>query len=323
MKRRARTRERVPGAPCESNDHAVHRPRCNLRCVTREAKPAPFDLSSLLSVTPEAAFIASFVRKERLVIAGGDPLRAAPLLPMWMLERLVSSGELPAARLTVLRGGDVVPAATFRDADGRMRRDALDGLIAAGVSLVVADIDHDVPGIARLSDALALRLGQTVFTNAYVTHGEGGALAPHYDDHDVLVLQLHGAKRWFSHGTPTPSPVTPSPDGVDFGPAQWDTVVNAGDVLYLPRGEVHHTEVVTTPSVHLTFGIDTTRGVDLAAAILEDVANEPLFREDLTALGGEDMLREKEGRLKARLHACIDAADVSALLARKAAAKRR
>ncbi len=248
-------------------------------------------------------------------MTGGDARRAEPLLPMWMLERLLSSEHLPATRLSVLRAGDVVPANAFRTAEGRVRKDALDTLIAEGVSFVVAAIDEDVPDIARLSAALAERLGHTVWANAYVTHGAGGALAPHYDDHDVLVLQVLGAKRWFSHGTPTPSPITRSPDGVDFGAPQWDGLVSAGDVLYLPRGEVHHAEVLTSPSVHLTFGIDTKRGVDFAASILEDLAHEQLFREDLTRLGGEDALRERERALKERLHARIDAADVSAFLA--------
>ncbi len=281
------------------------------------------DLTSLLR--DDAVFVDAFVRKERMLFAADDARRAESLLPMWMLERLLASEQLPATRLSVLRGGDVVPADVFRTAAGRMRKDALDALIAEGVSLVIAGIDEDAPDIARLSAALAQRLGHSVWANAYVTHGDGGALAPHYDDHDVLVLQVHGAKRWFSHGTPTPSPITRSPDGVDFGPPQWDGLVSAGDVLYLPRGEVHHAEAVTSPSVHLTFGIDTERGVDFAASILEGLASEQLFREDLTRLGGEDALRQRERLLKERLHARIDAASVSAFLAAstETSAKRR
>jgi hypothetical protein len=273
------------------------------------------DLASLLGDSPESLFINAFVKKERLVVKAKDAMRAEPLLPVWMLERILVSEHLPAARLTLLREGDVVPAASYRTREGRVRKDMMDALIAEGVSYVIADVSEDVPDIARLTDALARRLGHSVFVNAYVTHGPGGALAPHYDDHDVLVLQVHGKKRWFSHGSPTHAPIERSPDGVDFGPSQWDTLVEPGDALYLPRGEVHHTEVVGNLAVHLTFGIDTKRGVDFGESIIAGLRQDPLFREDLTRLGGEDALRAKEHALKARLHAAIDAADVSAFVA--------
>ncbi len=245
-----------------------------------------------------------------------DPRRAEALLPPWLLDRLVASDALPPGALEVLRAGDVVPPDHYRTSDGRLRRDALDALVVEGVSLLLHRIDDEVPAVARLSDALERRLGHTVWANAYVTHGPGGALAPHYDDHDVLVVQIRGAKRWFGHGVPEPSPVVRSPAGREFGPPTWDLTLGPGDALYLPRGEVHHTTNLGALSVHVTFGVDTRRGVELLTALRERAVEERLFRGDLTRLAGPEALHAHERALKARLHALVDELDVGALLAR-------
>jgi hypothetical protein len=272
-------------------------------------------LASLLGPAAERELVDAFLGKRRLHVVSPDPRRAEALLPPWVLDRLVASDALPAGGLEVLRAGDVVPRGRYRASDGRLRSDALDALIAEGVSLLLHRVDDEVPAVAGLADALERRLGHTVWANAYVTHGPGGALAPHYDDHDVIVVQVRGAKRWFGHGTPNASPVVRSPDGRDFGPATWDLVVGPGDALYLPRGEVHHTANVGALSVHVTFGVDTRRGVELLTTLRERAAEERIFRDDLTRLAGPEALRAHARALKARLHALVDALDVDAHLA--------
>lgn len=269
-------------------------------------------LASLLAPATEGELLDAFVAKRLLHVPSPEPRRAEALLPMWLLDGLVGSDALPPGALELLRGGDVVPAARFRGEDGRVRRDALDALIADGVSVLLHRIDDEVPAIAHLTDSLERRLGHTVWANAYVTHGPGGALGAHYDDHDVLVVQVHGAKRWYGHGTPHPSPIARSAGA--FGPPTWDLLVGPGDALYVPRGEVHHTATEGGLSVHLTFGVDTLRGVELLASLRDRAIQEATFREDLTRLAGAEALRERERALKARLHALVDALDLEALL---------
>ena len=272
------------------------------------------DLASLLAPCSEEQLVSSFLQKQRLFVKSGDPRRAASLLPRWTIDRLIASDFLPAKRLEALRNGEVVAPHLYRTEDGRLRLGALDTLIAEGVSFIVNGIDDDVPAIARLSDSLERKLGHSVWVNSYITHGRGGALPPHYDDHDVIVLQAHGKKRWFGHGAPHPSPIVRSPDGEDFGPPQWDVLLEPGDVLYLPRGEVHHTSVEGSPSVHLTLGIDTRRGVDFLASIVETASADERFREDLTRLGGKRALELGERQLKDRMHALIEQADLEGYL---------
>ncbi len=267
-----------------------------------------------MAPSTEEQFIECFLHKRRLFIKSNDARRAEALLPRWMLDRLIASDFLPTERLSVLQGGSSVAQGRFRNPDGRLRQGALDDLTAEGVSFVVNRIDDDVPSIARLSASLQRRLGHRLWVNSYVTYGPGGALRPHYDDHDVIVLQIHGSKRWFGHGAPYPSPIRPSLEDEDFGPPVWEELLAPGDVLYLPRGEVHHTSVEGASSVHLTLGVETRRGVDFLAKLVGDAELDAEFRLDLTRLGGAEALERQERHLKDKMHALIEQADLRAYL---------
>ena len=120
-------------------------------------------LSSLLAPASETALVEAFVAKRRLHVVSPDARRAEALLPAWLADRLVASDALGEGALEVLRAGDVVPPGQFRASDGRLRKDALDALIAEGVSLLLHRIDDEVPAIARVSDAIERRLGHTVW----------------------------------------------------------------------------------------------------------------------------------------------------------------
>ncbi|WP_236595498.1 cupin domain-containing protein, partial [Mycobacterium paraintracellulare] len=62
-----------------------------------------------------------------------------------------------------------------------------------------------------LSHSLEVELNFPTRVNAYVTPPDATGFAPHYDPHDVLVLQIRGSKTWHvSTGAPVPPPARPS-----------------------------------------------------------------------------------------------------------------
>jgi hypothetical protein len=147
--------------------------------------------------------------------------------------------------------------------------------------------------------------------NAYLSFGRGSALKAHWDEHDVLVVQVHGNKRWRSYGTPVAFPVSNHNAGKDLGTEiMWEDVLEAGDMLYLPRGEVHEASVEGPHSVHLTIGLQTPSGIDFLLWLAEKGAADVLLRKDVTRLGGNAAIARRETELKARLHALIDTADL-------------
>ena len=67
----------------------------------------------------------------------------------------------------------------------------------------------------------------------------------------------------------------------------WEDVLEAGDVLYLPRGEVHEAMVEGPSSVHLTIGLQTLSGIDFLLWLAEQGAADVLLRKDVTRVGGD------------------------------------
>jgi len=109
------------------------------------------------------------------------------------------------------------------------------------------------PQLDRLARAFEVVLHQPVTTSAFWSMG--GMRAPvHYDDHDLIVVQLLGGKHWYvanSSELPNTWRGIP-PERVELGPhTAFD--VSPGDLVYLPRGTLHSVES-DAESLHLSIG---------------------------------------------------------------------
>ena len=83
-----------------------------------------------------------------------------------------------------------------------------------------------------------------------------GAKAPvHYDEYDIIVIQLEGSKRWFvSTDPPGLNNQWKRPGETPPTMERYQTVtLEPGDVAYLPRGTPHTVESLTE-SIHLSIG---------------------------------------------------------------------
>ena len=119
----------------------------------------------------------------------------------------------------------------------------------------------------RLGRALEVLLHQQVTASAFWSRG--GMKAPvHYDDHDLLVVQLRGTKRWYvssrvSELNNTWAAIPERPP--ELGPHHTVDVA-PGDLLYLPRGTWHSVDSDNN-SLHLSIGFTplTVRAAVIAA----------------------------------------------------------
>ena len=149
--------------------------------------------------------------------------------------------------MRLVRGKDKKGPDSYRLADGTLdvasvRDDFADGytIVLDGVEQYVRD-DRDTGPIARgraeLPDA-----GEHLHHAAQAT-----GLVPHYDDHDVLILQIQGSKTWHLYvgADLPPREIQRDKDKavvVEGLPTPTDVRLEAGDVLYVPRGRVHAAE---------------------------------------------------------------------------------
>ncbi|MGI5208400.1 cupin domain-containing protein [Spirillospora sp. CA-108201] len=151
-----------------------------------------------------------------------------------------------------------------------------------GYTVVVNRIHCKSIAAATLSRALESLLQSPVGINLYLTPRHGQGFRPHVDNHDVFILQLHGAKEW-RIGTPlTALPLSHTKEDVAELDDARQFTLRPGDTLYLPRGFPHEAVTSTSSSLHLTVGVNVFRWLDLMIEALSVLAEEDVrFRSAL------------------------------------------
>jgi ribosomal protein L16 Arg81 hydroxylase len=149
---------------------------------------------------------------------------------------------------------------------------------ADGYTIVLDGVERHVRPIALLCQSIEAELNFPTQVNAYLSPPESQGLAPHYDAHDVLILQIRGSKIWHLYDVDVPPHEMERREPVDTAglPVPTDLCVEVGDALYLPRGRVHAAETSSEPSIHLTVGIHVPTVLTLLIRALHSLS----FRDD-------------------------------------------
>jgi ribosomal protein L16 Arg81 hydroxylase len=172
-------------------------------------------------------------------------------------------------------------------------------LLAEGATLVLQSVEDLSPRLRALSGVLRDALQCRNHVNLYASWRTKKGFDLHWDPHEVMVLQLHGRKRWQIFAPTLDHPLdigtAPKPGGA---PA-WEGVLNAGDVLYLPRGWWHVANSVNEPSMHLTLGIAPLNGVNMLNWLAGRLRQNAFLRQDLPMPGDDATVQSHLARLRA------------------------
>lgn len=187
---------------------------------------------------------------------------------------------------TALASADAeVPPASYR-ADAKSKRiepAKVRALHAEGATLVLNDLGKRDAGVALAARALGRELATRVAVNAYLSPAGASGFAPHWDTHDVVVVQVEGRKRWELFETHTPFPLVRFRDAeAPTGVRSTSLVLSPGDALYVPAGQVHAARSLEEASLHLTLGLYPMRVLDAAVeAVAAHAMGSPALRRAL------------------------------------------
>jgi lysine-specific demethylase/histidyl-hydroxylase NO66 len=249
------------------------------------------------------------------------------------VDELVSRRGLRTPFLRVAKGGSTLPESSYTSPAGvgATISDQLDDTqlwrkFGDGATLVLQALHRTWEPVSSFSTKLSTELGHPVQANAYVTPPQNRGFDDHYDVHDVFVLQIEGTKRWIIHEPVHVDPLRGQPwtdrrsavAEAAQGEAYIDTVLEPGDVLYLPRGWLHAAQAQGKVSIHLTLGIHSwTRHAlaeHLAQAALEALCDDPGMRRSLPM--GVDGPEGEIAAVRERLAAAVLEADTTSLFQR-------
>ena len=185
----------------------------------------------------------------------------------------------PDAYLTqlVTRRSQVLPIADM---------DRLNQLIQSGCSLVLDSLDSFDPTMEIACRALQWWSRELVQVNTYLTTNDAAGFGLHWDDHDVIIVQIGGEKSWEVRGTSRPVPMYRDAEPNTVAPEDivWSGTMRAGDVMHIPRGFWHQatrTDSGDGYSLHVTFGFVKRTGVDWVSWVADRSREREPFRRDL------------------------------------------
>ncbi|MFF1573261.1 cupin domain-containing protein, partial [Leifsonia sp. NPDC058292] len=242
-------------------------------------------LSRCLAIDPDA-FAAEYWAKRPLLTTAAELTGGFDdLFSRDAADELVSSRALRTPFVRMAKEGTVLPPTRYT-APGGFGAEVADQVssekvlaeFANGATLVLQGLHRTWPPIAEFARRLAAELGHPCQVNAYITPASSRGFDPHYDVHDVFVLQIHGEKHWVIHEPVHQDPLRDQPwsDHRDevaaraAGEPAVDATFRPGDVLYLPRGWIHSATALGGISIHLTIGV--------AAYTRHDIVREAIAR---------------------------------------------
>ncbi|KAG4070614.1 hypothetical protein HA402_013534 [Bradysia odoriphaga] len=127
-----------------------------------------------------------------------------------------------------------------------------------GNSIRILNPQTFLPAIHSLNATLQEYFQCMIGANVYLTPKNSQGFAPHYDDIEAFVLQVEGKKRWRLYKPKNRSSMLPRESSKNFkqeeiGEPCLDVVLEAGDLLYFPRGYIHQALTLKDyHSLHIT-----------------------------------------------------------------------
>lgn len=247
-----------------------------------ETRPS---LEWLINPVTKEAFSQEYWEKQPLIVKRDQPDYFASLLSFEEIDRVITTLDRRYPDICLKNAGRQVTSDEYTVSGGTLDVARLYQLFEEGSTVTLAYLDTIIPALTLFCRSLENEFSFPFQTNVYLTPAGAQGAKPHYDTHDVFVLQVSGSKRWTIFGTPLELPLSAQdfdPAVHELGAPTLEFELNAGDVAYIPRGVVHEARSTAAVSLHITTGILRYTWADL---LLEFVAsaslNDAAFRKAL------------------------------------------
>jgi ribosomal protein L16 Arg81 hydroxylase len=243
-------------------------------------------LAFLMAPVAREDFLRDYYEERPLLNLAGEPERYASLLTLAMLDDFIASADLREGMLDLTNRRNPVNRDQYVFEDGRISHTAVAREYMRGATIILPHLHESLFQLGEFCRSLEEIFSCHVQTNIYLTPSGNQGFPPHYDNHDVFVMQISGAKAWRLYDMPVGTPFRGEKFQVAAhaaGEVRQEFTLRAGDCVYIPRGLMHDAENVgDEPSLHITVGLITKTWADLLLEAVSELAlEEPGFRRSL------------------------------------------
>ncbi len=284
-------------------------------------------LQDLLTPVTTDSFFAEHWEKHPLLITRHDLSYYQSLLTGVDIDYLLSAANALKPDSIEILGEVAGKTSADRSAGGIVRA------YQQGASIRINGVQRYWKPLWMLCKELQRVFSCRVGSNFYCTPTSSRGLHRHYDTHDVFVLQITGRKNWRifdaaadlplqhlpvlsfealknSH-SPRLEPLAIRKKRVEekcVAPIR-ETVLEPGDLLYLPRGYGHEAWTENKMSAHITIGIHVITWLDLLSVALGQAGKKDvLLRQSLPpGFANATYSQEVSQEMAARLDEIIEA----------------
>jgi len=159
-------------------------------------------LDAILSPVPRELFLKEHWEEKPLLIQRNARCFYDGLFSGQDLDQLISYSEMGYPMLRAVQKGKPEQSLNFvrdpfspdKPLTAQIR--AAYKLYADGYTIVVNGLEWRSQPVRQLCRFLEAELSHPVGVNAYATPRESQGFSVHFDDHDVLILQIEGTKHW-------------------------------------------------------------------------------------------------------------------------------
>ena len=219
-----------------------------------------FQFEWIIDPIGEKEFYSKFYEKKICRIERTNADYYKSLLSLEVVDEVLHSQKLSYPKINMVNSGVETPidAELFTSSNGETINSAkLLKQFAEGASIVLSGLHDHVSSLGTFVDYMFKHFSHKFQTNVYLTPANSQGFKTHYDTHDVFILQIEGSKKWRIYNNPIELPLQSQPynDEGEPGELQEEFILNAGDMLYIPRGVMHDAESNEEISLHITGGL--------------------------------------------------------------------
>ncbi|MBD2530120.1 hypothetical protein H6G97_11280 [Nostoc flagelliforme FACHB-838] len=253
----------------------------------QEPSTKDFDIDRLLQPMEQSTFFSEYWEQRPLILSRRKANYYSSLFSMQDVDSVIYFTKPTNTHIRLLNNGQLKPN-NYVNRNGILNINQLYDGYHQGNTIILEGLHERWKSISIFSRHLESFFNHPVNVNMYLTPRNSQGFSPHFDTHDVFILQVEGKKHWRIYDSFLCLPSPMMDESQQFIPQDklsnplYEVVLNAGELLYIPRGYVHEALTSDCSSLHLTVGIATFSWADLISNALRSVNEQNVcFRKSL------------------------------------------
>lgn len=252
-------------------------------------------------------FLSTYHEKKELIIKRKNSQYFDDILNIKQLSNYLSKKDIAFPSLRVVKEGFELNKELYQinapigyDFVKVIDNDKVFTLFNDNSTIVIQAGQRYFPNLRDFCLELNTFFGSPVQANIYITPKSSQGFTAHWDTHDVFVLQITGSKIWRLYDSPHKLPTkNQKSNKLNFEGKEpiAEFEINAGDLLYIPRGLVHDAISTDTISTHITIGVLSYTWHNLFLEYFSQLENELDLRTAIPYWNEEKLKLELEQKI--------------------------